>query len=78
MFDSPETARQMQSARDGQILLDYLPEKHGFRQEDLDTICWYAEFQYECGNYPGAAEYLYFIRALVPTTDRNALNSLWE
>uniref|UniRef100_A0A8B9RCB3 Eukaryotic translation initiation factor 3 subunit E n=1 Tax=Astyanax mexicanus TaxID=7994 RepID=A0A8B9RCB3_ASTMX len=37
----------------------------------------YAKFQYECGNYSGAAEYLYFFRVLVPATDRNALNSLW-
>uniref|UniRef100_A0A3Q1F5N6 Eukaryotic translation initiation factor 3 subunit E n=1 Tax=Acanthochromis polyacanthus TaxID=80966 RepID=A0A3Q1F5N6_9TELE len=37
----------------------------------------YAKFQYECGNYSGAAEYLYFFRVLVPSTDRNALNSLW-
>uniref|UniRef100_A0A8C1S5G3 Eukaryotic translation initiation factor 3 subunit E n=1 Tax=Cyprinus carpio TaxID=7962 RepID=A0A8C1S5G3_CYPCA len=34
-----------------------------FRQEYLDTLYRYAKFQYECGNYSGAAE--------------NALNSLW-
>ncbi|CAB1333625.1 unnamed protein product [Coregonus sp. 'balchen'] len=48
-----------------------------FRQEYLDTLYRYAKFQYECGNYSGAAEYLYFFRVLVPATDRNALNSLW-
>uniref|UniRef100_A0A671QKK3 Eukaryotic translation initiation factor 3 subunit E n=1 Tax=Sinocyclocheilus anshuiensis TaxID=1608454 RepID=A0A671QKK3_9TELE len=48
-----------------------------FRQEYLDTLYRYAKFQYECGNYSGAAEYLYFFRVLVPSTDRNALNSLW-
>uniref|UniRef100_A0A8C5E3H2 Eukaryotic translation initiation factor 3 subunit E n=1 Tax=Gouania willdenowi TaxID=441366 RepID=A0A8C5E3H2_GOUWI len=48
-----------------------------FRQEYLDTLYKYAKFQYECGNYSGAAEYLYFFRVLVPSTDRNALNSLW-
>ena len=39
----------------------------------LDSLYWYAKFQYKCGNYSGAAEYLYFFRVLVPTSDRNAL-----
>ena len=33
--------------------------------EMLDTLYKYAKFQYECGNYSGAAEYLYFYRVLV-------------
>uniref|UniRef100_A0A8C8ETS7 Eukaryotic translation initiation factor 3 subunit E n=1 Tax=Oncorhynchus tshawytscha TaxID=74940 RepID=A0A8C8ETS7_ONCTS len=77
MFEDPETTKQMQSTRDGQALFNYLAEKHSFRQEYLDTLYRYAKFQYECGNYSGAAEYLYFFRVLVPATDRNALNSLW-
>ncbi|CAJ0967583.1 unnamed protein product [Ranitomeya imitator] len=107
--------------RDGRMLFDHLADKHGFRQEYLDTLYRYAKFQYECGNYSGAAEYLYFFRVLmelclhqefniylypfiplpllcgrltesnigrstsphrehvcrVPSTDRNALSSLW-
>ncbi|KAL4617133.1 eukaryotic translation initiation factor 3 subunit E [Arapaima gigas] len=77
MFEDPETTKQMQSTRDGRMLFDYLAEKHDFRQEYLDTLYRYAKFQYECGNYSGAAEYLYFFRVLVPSTDRNALSSLW-
>ncbi|KAF1381905.1 hypothetical protein PFLUV_G00158860 [Perca fluviatilis] len=53
------------------------PSRLIFRQEYLDTLYRYAKFQYECGNYSGAAEYLYFFRVLVPSTDRNALSSLW-
>ncbi|KAG9342790.1 hypothetical protein JZ751_015656 [Albula glossodonta] len=64
MFEDPETTRQMQSTRDGRMLFDYLAEKHSFRQEYLDTLYRYAKFQYECGNYSGAAEYLYFFRVL--------------
>ncbi|RXM35412.1 Eukaryotic translation initiation factor 3 subunit E-B [Acipenser ruthenus] len=64
MFEDPETTRQMQSTRDGRMLFDYLAEKHAFRQEYLDTLYRYAKFQYECGNYSGAAEYLYFFRVL--------------
>uniref|UniRef100_A0A3Q3X1P3 Eukaryotic translation initiation factor 3 subunit E n=1 Tax=Mola mola TaxID=94237 RepID=A0A3Q3X1P3_MOLML len=65
MFEDPETTRQMQSTRDGRMLFDYLSEKHNFRQEYLDTLYRYAKFQYECGNYSGAAEYLYFFRVLI-------------
>uniref|UniRef100_A0A8C7TA43 Eukaryotic translation initiation factor 3 subunit E n=2 Tax=Oncorhynchus TaxID=8016 RepID=A0A8C7TA43_ONCMY len=65
MFEDPETTKQMQSTRDGQALFNYLAEKHSFRQEYLDTLYRYAKFQYECGNYSGAAEYLYFFRVLV-------------
>ena len=36
----------------------------------IDTLYDCAKLQYECGNYHGAAEYLYFYRILVPTTDR--------
>ena len=36
-----------------------------FRPEMIDTLYRYAKFQYECGNYSGAAEYLYFVRVLV-------------
>ena len=77
MLEDPETTRQMQSGRDGWMLSDCLSDKHGFRQEYLDTLYRYAKFQYECRNYSGAAEYLYFFRALVPAMDRNALSSLW-
>lgn len=34
----------------------------------VDTLYTYAKFQYECGNYSGAAEYLYFVRVLVSKT----------
>uniref|UniRef100_S4RBQ4 Eukaryotic translation initiation factor 3 subunit E n=1 Tax=Petromyzon marinus TaxID=7757 RepID=S4RBQ4_PETMA len=77
MFEDAEVQRQIQNARDGRQLFDYLAENHGFRAEYLDTLYKYAKFQYECGNYSGAAEYLYFHRVLVPANDRNALNSLW-
>ena len=33
--------------------------------------------QYECGNYQGASEYLYFHRILVQSTDVNYLNGMW-
>uniref|UniRef100_A0A8C5L125 Eukaryotic translation initiation factor 3 subunit E n=1 Tax=Jaculus jaculus TaxID=51337 RepID=A0A8C5L125_JACJA len=77
MVEDPETTRQMQSTRDGRMLFDYLADKHGFRQEYLDTLYRYEKFQYECGNYSGEEDYPYFFRVLVPATDKNALTSLW-
>eukprot|EP00069_Balaena_mysticetus_P004146 bmy_17139T0 len=38
MFEDPETTKQMQSNRDGQMRFDYLADKHGFRQEFLETL----------------------------------------
>ena len=56
MLEDPETTRQMQSGRDGWMLSDCLSDKHGFRQEYLDTLYRSAKFQYECRNYSGAEE----------------------
>ncbi|WAR24189.1 EI3EB-like protein [Mya arenaria] len=48
-----------------------------FKEAMVDTLYNYAKFQYECGNYSAAAEYLYFVRILLPPNDRNYLNALW-
>ena len=87
MFEDPETIRQIQSIRGGQMPFDYLAGKHSFRLEYsfihsfileyLDTLYRYAMFQHEYGNYSGVADYFYFFRVLVPATDRNELSSLW-
>ncbi|KAG1712144.1 Eukaryotic translation initiation factor 3 subunit E [Nymphon striatum] len=58
-------------------LTDYLTKNHEFKIEMLDTWYTFAKFQYECGNYSGAAEYLSFHRVLVSPTDKNYLNGLW-
>lgn len=44
-----------------------------FRPEMLDTLYSFAKFQYECGNYSGAADYLYLHRGLVPISDKVVL-----
>merc|ERR1719394_2181407 len=43
----------------------------------IDVCYNFAKFQYECGNYSGASEYLYFHRILVQPTDKNYLNGMW-
>uniref|UniRef100_A0A4W2FFS5 Eukaryotic translation initiation factor 3 subunit E N-terminal domain-containing protein n=1 Tax=Bos indicus x Bos taurus TaxID=30522 RepID=A0A4W2FFS5_BOBOX len=44
MLEDLETPGQMQSARDSQMLFHYLADKHGFRQEYLDTLCVLSHF----------------------------------
>jgi len=43
----------------------------------VDLLYAYAKFQYECGNYSGAAEYLYFCRVLLPPSNKNYLSAIW-
>merc|ERR1712112_391458 len=50
---------------------------YNFKTEMIDTCYNFAKFQYECGNYSGASEYLYFHRILVQPTDKNYLNGMW-
>ncbi|KAK8406114.1 hypothetical protein O3P69_007081 [Scylla paramamosain] len=57
--------------------MQFLIDNHDFRPEMLDTLYSFAKFQYECGNYSGAADYLYLHRGLVPISDKNFLNGLW-
>jgi translation initiation factor 3 subunit E len=70
MFMNPEVTRQIQSSRDSRQLLDYLTKNHGLKPEMLDKLYLFAKFQYECGNYSGAAEYLHFHRFLVTPNDK--------
>lgn len=75
MFMNPEVTRQIQSSRDSRQLLDFLTKNHGLKPEMLDKLYQFAKFQYECGNYSGAAEYLHFHRFLVTPNDKVLLHT---
>merc|ERR1740131_455407 len=77
IFVDPEVTRQIQQSRDSKQLLDFLMKGYNFKPEMVDTCYNFAKFQYECGNYSGASEYLYFHRILVQPTDKNYLNGMW-
>jgi len=77
IFADPEVTRQIQQSRDSKQLLDFLTKGYNFKPEMIDTCYNFAKFQYECGNYSGASEYLYFHRILVQPTDKNYLNGMW-
>ncbi|KAG6414140.1 hypothetical protein SASPL_126858 [Salvia splendens] len=44
--------------------------------EQIDALYDYAKFQFECGNYSGAADYLHQYRALCTNNDKS-LSALW-
>merc|ERR1719328_559339 len=77
IFEDPEVTRQIQQSRDSKQLLDFLIKDYNFKPEMVDTCYKFAKVQYECGNYSGASEYLYFHRILVQSTDVNYLNGMW-
>jgi len=77
IFMNPEVQHQIQQSRDSKQLLDFLIKDYNFRPDMVDTCYNFAKFQYECGNYSGASEYLYFHRILVQPTDKNYLNGMW-
>lgn len=77
IFLDPEVHRQIQASRDSKQLVEFLTSNYEFKAEMTDTLYNFAKFQYECGNYHGADEYLSFHRMLVPATDKNYLNGLW-
>merc|ERR1719415_207894 len=77
IFTEPEVTKQIQASRDSKQLLDFLSKGYDFKTSMVDTCYNFAKFQYECGNYSGASEYLYFHRILVQPTDKNYLNGMW-
>merc|ERR1719327_2427290 len=77
ILNEPEVTKQTQQCRDSKQLLEFLMKNFDFKPSMVDTCYNFAKFQYECGNYSGASEYLYFHRILVQPTDKNYLNGMW-
>jgi len=44
--------------------------------DQIEALYQYAKFQFECGNYSGAADYLYQYRALCTNSERS-VSALW-
>ncbi|KAL0929018.1 hypothetical protein M5K25_000957 [Dendrobium thyrsiflorum] len=56
--------------------LQMLHDRFQIGQEQIEALYQYAKFQFECGNYSGAADYLYHYRDLCTNSDRS-LSALW-
>jgi translation initiation factor 3 subunit E len=50
--------------------LKFLEESHGVTQQMVDNLYDFGRFQYECGNYPEAADLLYRFRVLSTDNDK--------
>ncbi|KAJ7972179.1 Eukaryotic translation initiation factor 3 subunit E [Quillaja saponaria] len=72
-----QNAAAVQELRaDKQYNLQMLNERYQIGTEQIDALYQYAKFQFECGNYSGAADYLYQYRALC-TNSEKSLSALW-
>ncbi|XP_027174830.1 eukaryotic translation initiation factor 3 subunit E [Coffea eugenioides] len=59
-----------------QYNLQMLNERYQIGPEQIEALYQYAKFQFECGNYSGAADYLYLYRTLCTNSERS-LSALW-
>ncbi|KAJ7976735.1 Eukaryotic translation initiation factor 3 subunit E [Quillaja saponaria] len=72
-----QNAAAVQELRaDKQYNLQMLNERYQIGTEKIDALYHYAKFQFECGNYSGAADYLYQYRALC-TNSEKSVSALW-
>jgi len=56
--------------------LQFLQEKFQIGPEQIEALYHYAKFQFECGNYSAAAEFLYHYRTLC-TNSEMSFSALW-
>jgi eIF3 subunit 6 N terminal domain len=56
--------------------LKFLQEDFNIGLEQIEALCRYAKFQFECGNYSGASEFLYHYRSLCTNSER-LMSALW-
>ncbi|CAH8384659.1 unnamed protein product [Eruca vesicaria subsp. sativa] len=61
---------------DKQYNLQMLKERYQIGPDQIEALYQYAKFQFECGNYSGAADYLYQYRTLCSNLERS-LSALW-
>ncbi|KAJ8747243.1 hypothetical protein K2173_024147 [Erythroxylum novogranatense] len=61
---------------DKQYNLQMFHDRYQIGAEQIEALYQYAKFQFECGNYSGAADYLYQYRALCTNSERS-LSALW-
>eukprot|EP00891_Asterochloris_glomerata_P002480 jgi/Astpho2/2480/e_gw1.00048.70.1_t len=56
--------------------LQWLQQQHNIGPDQIEALYHYAKFQFDCGNYSVAAEFLYHYRSLSTNPERN-LSALW-
>ncbi|XP_071731194.1 eukaryotic translation initiation factor 3 subunit E [Rutidosis leptorrhynchoides] len=73
-LQNPNSVEELRA--DKQYNLQMLNDRYQIGPEQIEALYQYAKFQFECGNYSGAADYLYQYRALCTNAERS-LSALW-
>ncbi|KAG8367866.1 hypothetical protein BUALT_Bualt16G0117100 [Buddleja alternifolia] len=73
-LQNPNAVQELRA--DKQYNLQMLKDRYQIGPEQIEALYQYAKFQFECGNYSGAADYLYQYRALCTNSERS-LSALW-
>ncbi|XP_010554805.1 PREDICTED: eukaryotic translation initiation factor 3 subunit E-like [Tarenaya hassleriana] len=73
-LQNPNAVQELRA--DKQYNLQVLKERYQIGPEQIEALYQYAKFQFECGNYSGAADYLYQYRTLCTNSERS-LSALW-
>lgn len=74
VIENPELLQRLR--QDKNLTMHYLQDSHEVTPASLEALFKYAKFQFECGNYAGAAEYLYHYRNLSTNAERQ-IAALW-
>jgi len=74
LLENQNLVKQLRSEK--LFTLAYLEEHFQIRPEEVDALYRYAKFQFDCGNYTGAADFLYHFRSLNQNPDKN-FSALW-
>ncbi|XP_020165498.1 eukaryotic translation initiation factor 3 subunit E [Aegilops tauschii subsp. strangulata] len=73
-LSSPQLVQELHA--DKQYNLHMLQERHQIGPDQIEALYQYAKFQYECGMYSDAADFLSQYRALCTNSERS-LSALW-
>ncbi|KAL8128683.1 hypothetical protein V2J09_017838 [Rumex salicifolius] len=73
-LQNPNSVQELRAEK--QYNLQMLQERFQIGPDQIEALYQYAKFQFECGNYSGAADYLYQYRALCTSNERN-ISALW-
>eukprot|EP01119_Soliformovum_irregulare_P006067 TRINITY_DN17816_c0_g1_i1.p1 TRINITY_DN17816_c0_g1~~TRINITY_DN17816_c0_g1_i1.p1 ORF type:complete len:458 (+),score=110.95 TRINITY_DN17816_c0_g1_i1:28-1374(+) len=74
LLENQNLVKQLRA--DKNFTFAYLEQNHQVTQESVDALYRFAKFQFDCGNYAGAHEYLYQFRALNSNPEKN-FSALW-
>jgi translation initiation factor 3 subunit E len=74
VLDNQNLVKQLRNEK--LFTLQYLQENFQITPEEVDALYRYAKFQFDCGNYSGAAEYLLHFKSLNTNPDKN-FSALW-